>query len=176
MSNLTLAYLLIALGLLLLVAELFIPSAGLLLVLAIVALVAGVAMTFLNSSDPYTGVVTLIGVFIAVPVVVGVALHYWPRTRFGKRFILNQPADDTTVANMPVHLELEALRGRYGRTVSALRPSGVTEFDGRQVDTMSEGMMIGPGEWVKCIDVRAGKVIVRRVDRPDLGELENITF
>jgi membrane-bound serine protease (ClpP class) len=176
MSNLTLAYLLIVVGLLLLVAELFIPSAGLLLVLAVVALVAGVAMTFIYGNDPYTGVVTLFGVFIAIPIVVSVALHYWPKTRWGKRFQLNPPEDDATVANMPVHLELEALRGRHGRTVSALRPSGVTEFDGRQVDTISEGMMIEPGEWVKCIDVRAGKVIVRRVDKPDLGELENITF
>ena len=28
------------------------------------------------------------------------------------------------------------LRGRYGRTISALRPSGTTEFDGRRIDTL----------------------------------------
>ena len=77
------------------------------------------------------------------------------------------------VAAMPVNLELEQLRGRYGKTVSSLRPAGITEFDGRRVDTMSEGVMIGPDEWVRCIDVKAGKVVVRQVDRPpDLAGMD----
>ena len=68
---------------------------------------------------------------------------------------------------------LEQLRGRYGRTVSSLRPAGITEFDGRRIDTMSDGTMIEPGQWVRCIDVRAGKVVVRQVDRPpDLADME----
>ena len=68
---------------------------------------------------------------------------------------------------------VEALRGRYGRTVSALRPAGVTEFDGKRVDTMSEGQMIDPGVWVRCIDVKSGTVIVRQVDKPpDLANME----
>jgi membrane-bound ClpP family serine protease len=63
-------------------------------------------------------------------------------------------------------LELEQLRGRYGKTVSSLRPAGITEFDGRRVDTLSEGDMIDPGQWVRCVDVKAGRVIVRPVERP----------
>ena len=55
---------------------------------------------------------------------------------------------------MPVNLELEQLRGRYGKTLSALRPAGVTDFDGRRVDTMSEGTLIEAGQWVRCIDVQ----------------------
>ena len=72
--------------------------------------------------------------------------------------------------------ELEELRGRFGRTLSALRPSGVTDFDGRRVDTITEGMMVEPGQWVRCVDVRAGKVIVRPADKPDLGGLETAVF
>jgi hypothetical protein len=33
-------------------------------------------------------------------------------------------------------------------------------------------MMVEPGQWVRCIDVRAGRVVVRAVERPDLGDLE----
>jgi membrane-bound ClpP family serine protease len=47
-----------------------------------------------------------------------------------------------------------------------LRPAGITEFDGRRVDTMSDGPLIEAGKWVRCIDVHAGKVIVRQVDAP----------
>src|SRR5262249_54971667 len=129
--SLGLAYLLIALGLLLLAAELFIPSGGLLGVLSLAALVVGVAMTFLYSEDASTGIITLIGVFIAVPVLSSVLLHYWPKTPMGKRFFLAGPDEDATVASMPVNMELEQLRGRFGKTVTALRPAGTTEFDGR---------------------------------------------
>jgi membrane-bound serine protease (ClpP class) len=82
--------------------------------------------------------------------------------------------DDATVASMPVNLELEQLRGHHGRTISSLRPAGVTDFDGRRVDTMSEGPLIEAGKWVRCIDVRAGKVIVREVDAPPA--MENLDF
>jgi membrane-bound serine protease (ClpP class) len=77
---------------------------------------------------------------------------------------------------MPVNVELEQLRGKIGRAMSALRPGGVTDFDGKRIDTITEGMMVEPGEWVRCIDVRAGKVIVRPIPAPDLGKLENLQF
>jgi membrane-bound ClpP family serine protease len=171
--SLTLAFLLILVGLLLLVAELFIPSGGALLALSLAAIVIGVAMTFSYSNDPSTGLITLIGVFVVIPAVVGVMLHYWPKTRMGRRFFLSGPEQDATIASMPVHLELEQLRGRFGRATSALRPAGVVDFDGRRVDSITEGMMVEPGQWVRCIDVKAGKVIVRPVQKPDLGDLES---
>jgi membrane-bound serine protease (ClpP class) len=174
--SLTLAYLLIIAGFLLLVAELFIPSSGVLLVLSLVAIGFGVAMTFMYSEDPTTGVITLICVFTAIPVLGGIMLHYWPKTRVGRRFFLKGPEEDATIASMPVNIELEQLRGRFGRAISALRPAGVAEFDGRRIDTLTEGMMVEPGQWVRCIDVRAGKVIVRAVEKPDLGDLETAFF
>ncbi len=174
--SLVLAYVLIAAGLLLLVAELFIPSHGLFFAASLSALVAGVTLTFIHSDDPTLGLVTMIGVFIAVPFLLGILFHYWPRTRVGKRFFLNGPQEDATIASMPVNIELEQLRGRFGRAVSPLRPGGVTDFDGRRVDTITEGMMVEPGQWVRCIDVKAGKVIVRLVEKPDLGDLETAFF
>jgi membrane-bound serine protease (ClpP class) len=92
----------------------------------------------------------------------------------GQRFILKAPEDDdATVAAMPVNVELEGLRGRYGRALSSLRPAGVVDFDGKRVDTISEGLLVEEGQWVRCIEVKAGKVIVRPVDKPDLGTLES---
>jgi membrane-bound ClpP family serine protease len=171
MENLTLAYVLIGLGLALLLAELFLPTGGILFVLSVGALVVGVAMTF--SYDQSTGVVTLIAVFVAIPLLGAIAFHYWPKTPLGKRFVLSGPEQDATVASMPVNLELEQLRGRYGRTISALRPAGITEFDSRRVDTMSEGPLIEPGQWVRCIDVKAGRVIVRQIEKPpDLADFD----
>jgi membrane-bound serine protease (ClpP class) len=171
MDNLTLAYVLIGLGLVLLLAELFLPTGGVLFVLSLVALIVGVTMTF--KYDQSTGIVTLIAVFVAIPILGAAAFHYWPKTPMGKRFVLTGPEEDATVATMPVNIELEQLRGRYGRTISSLRPSGITDFDGRRVDTMSEGPLIEPGQWVRCIDVKAGRVVVRQVDKPpDLADFD----
>jgi membrane-bound ClpP family serine protease len=175
MDNLLVAYGLIVLGLVLLAAELFLPTGGILFVLAVGALVVGVAMAFAESTS--RGMVTLIAIFVIIPIVGPILIHYWPKTPVGKRFFLNRPDEDDTLANMPVNLELEQLRGRYGRAVSWLRPAGTAEFDGRRIDIMSEGEMIEPGQWVRCIDVTAGKVIVRKVERPpDLADMEPTDF
>jgi membrane-bound ClpP family serine protease len=174
--SLTLAYVLIIAGFLLLVAEMFVPTSGVLVVISLTAVGFGVAMTFMYSEDPAIGVITLICVFVAMPLFGLVLVHYWPKTRVGKRFFLSGPDEDATIASMPVLIELEQLRGRFGRAISALRPAGVSEFDGRRVDTITEGLMVAPGQWVRCIDVKAGKVIVRPVEKPDLGDLETAFF
>jgi membrane-bound serine protease (ClpP class) len=66
-----------------------------------------------------------------------------------------------------------------------LRPSGVVDFDGKRIDTLTEGFPVDAGAWVRCIEVKAGKVIVRQVDGPDadgpdrrthLTDLENLDF
>ena len=171
---LTIALVLIALGFLLLAAELIIPTSGTLFVLAVTAIIVGVATAFYY--DTQAGMVTLVCVGIAFPLALGVVLHYWPKTPMGKRMILADADSDDTLARMPVLLELESLRGRFGRTVSTLRPSGITDFDGRRVDTITEGMMVEPGRWVRCVDVKAGKVIVRPVEKPNLGDLETAVF
>jgi membrane-bound ClpP family serine protease len=171
---LTMGLVLIGVGFLLLVAELFIPTSGTLLVLSFLAMAAGVALTF--NYDTRTGVYTLLGLFVALPLVGGLMLYYWPKTSMGKRFFLTRPDADATLASMPINKELEQLRGRFGRAISALRPSGVVDFDGRRVDTVTEGMMVEPGQWVRCVDVQANRVVVRPVDKPNLDTLETADF
>jgi membrane-bound ClpP family serine protease len=172
--NLTLAYTLIAVGFLLLAAELFIPTSGTLFVFALAAIAGGVVMAFMY--DTSTGLVTLIVVVIAMPVAGSVLLHYWPKTPMGKRLFLSTPLDDEKAALMPVHLELESLRGRFGKAVGSLRPSGIADFDGWRVDVITEGLMVDSGQWVRCMDVKAGRVIVRPVEKPNLEDLENVDF
>ena len=79
--------------------------------------------------------------------------------------MLVHPDEDDTMATMPNYIEREQLRGRYGRTVSALRPSGVTEFDGRRVDTITLGEMIYAGQWGRVSSVRWRRVRVGRCRR-----------
>ena len=173
-NYLTLGLVLIGAGFLLLAAESFVPHGGVLAAVAVGCLCVGVGCTF--AFDTSAGVLTLVGVFVALPIVGSLLLHYWPRTPIGRQFVLAGSEEGDTVAALPVNQELEQLRGRYGRTLSALRPAGVVDFDGRRVDTLTEGMMVDPGQWVRCVDVRAGKVIVRPAERPRLDALETGFF
>ena len=172
---LSLAYVLIGLGVLLMLAELLIPTGGLLLLAAGACIVVGVALTFFYGSLQ-AGMLTLVGVCVILPIVGGVMFYLWPHTPMGKRLVPPTSEDATVVAAMPVLAELEMLRGRIGRTVSPMRPSGVVDFDGRRIDCITEGMMIDANQWVKCIDVKAGRVTVRQIEQPSLDDLENTDF
>jgi membrane-bound serine protease (ClpP class) len=171
----TLGYLLVLAGLIIMAAELLVPTGGILLAIGTGAIIVGVAMTF--SYDTTRGIILIAALCIILPTVGPLMLYFWPRTPMGRRLVLSTCEEDAAIATMPVNLELEGLRGRYGRTLSALRPSGVTDFDGQRVDTLSEGGFIEAGKWVRCVDVRAGRVVVREIEAPpDLAALDPEDF
>ncbi len=50
-------------------------------------------------------------------------------------------------------------------------PSGAVDIDGTIVDALSEGMAIEAGGWVKVIEVRGTRVVVRPTDeRPQTAD------
>jgi len=175
MEPLTLAYVLIAIGVLLLVGELFLPHAGMLALLATLCILIGIGLAFIYG-DASTGLLTLLAVFVGGPVLGGLLFVLWPYTPLGRSSLRVAPDQDETVATMPVNLELEALRSKFGRALSDLRPSGVVDFSGKRIDAITEGMMVPAGAWVRCIDVKAGRVLVREVDKPSLADLESADF
>ncbi len=172
MDYLTIGFALIALAVVLAAAELVIPSGGSILVVAAVLDLIGILVVFVYG-DVYLGFATLVGQAILLPIFVVLAMYIWPRTPFGRRMIVEgQPTDEKLVA-FPGGEELEQLRGRVGKAVSVLRPAGVVEFDGRRVDCLSEGVLIEPNTWVRCIDVKGATVIVRPLENaPDLANFE----
>jgi membrane-bound ClpP family serine protease len=173
MDNLTLAYVLIGSGIVLMLAEMVLPTGGLLFIPAAGVIIAGTALTFFHG-EPYVGFATLTGVFIIVPIIGSLALKMLPYSPFGSK--LDAPEDDVTVADMPGIQGLEQYAGRVGKAASPLRPAGIVEFDGRRVDCVSEGMMIDADSWVRCVAVRSGRVIVRQIDTPNPKAFENTDF
>jgi membrane-bound serine protease (ClpP class) len=173
--NLTTAYILIAAGFLLLFLELFVPSAGVLSVLSVLSLIAGIVFAF-QYGGVTVGIVTLVGVVIVAPIFGALLLAWWPKTYLGKRLVLTPPKPSESAEDQESRRRLEGMQGRIGRALSALRPAGVVDFDGERVDTITEGMMVDADQWVRCIAVREGKVIVRPLDKNFLDDLEKADF
>ena len=166
---LTVALVLIGFGVVLLAAEFFLPTGGVLVVAAVGCFAVAVGL-ILYYGTTYEAVAAVIGLSIGLPIAGGVMFYGWRRLS-----LKGGPGSESasaTVTAAPEVAELELLRGRHGRTVSPMRPSGTVDFDGRRIDALTEGMMLDPGVPVKCVDVRAGRVIVRRVEQPgDLSDM-----
>jgi len=161
---LTVALLLIGIGVVFLAAEFFFPTGGVLVVAGVGCFALAVGLNALYGDTQET-VAAVIALSVGLPIAGSVMFYGW--RRMALKSALDPDNVDATVANTA-----EALKGRHGKTVTPMRPSGVVEFDGRRVDALTEGLMIEAGAWVKCVDVRAGRVVVRRVESPgDLADM-----
>jgi membrane-bound serine protease (ClpP class) len=174
MDPIILAYILIAIGVVLTLAEMVIPTGFVMVAIGVCAAFVGVGLLFLHGSME-TALMALLSLCVGGPLLGGLIFYLWPYSPMGRKLI-RASEDGGTVAHMSGNVELEALRGKIGRAVSPLRPSGVAEFDGRRIDVITEGLMVEVGQWVKCVDVRANKVLVRPADKPTLDDFERADF
>lgn len=157
------AMLLLILGLALIVLEMFIPSGGLLGVLAAAAVVGSMFVAVKYSPSTAVGASFVIGELIGVCVVIALALKYWPNTAIGRRIAPELPRPEDVLPSN----EFQDLLGKIGHAKSPMLPSGAVQIDGRTVNAVSEGMAIDAGQLVKVIEVRGNRIVVRPCsDRP----------
>ncbi len=163
---LVLAALLVGAGLLLMSAEFFLPTGGIFLVAGLAGWAGAIGVLLLYGTATEASV-AVIAMAIGVPIGGSIAVWLWKKSASR----LGLPPNAATALDPTEAGELVALKGRYGVTATPMRPSGAVVIDGRRVDAMTEGLMLDAGVSVKCVDVRIGRVIVRRADAPKLTDL-----
>jgi membrane-bound ClpP family serine protease len=161
MDYLTVALILFTLGVVMLLAEVLLPTGGILVVASLLFFALGVGIILARGTTT-EAVVAVAGLAVGLPAAGFVAVSAWRRMSIGTVL----PDDATAPGTIPGAAELEALKNRTGKTVSPMRPSGTVEFDGRRVDAMTEGVMLDAGVWVRCVGVRGTTVIVRQMEPP----------
>ena len=169
----TIALLLMAVGLVLIVAEVFIPSGGAISVCSAVTILAGVyyAWTAWGSSSPLKLVAYLASLSILIPTGIGTALYMLPHTRVGKAAILSGPTPEETDAFGDLERKHAAFVGQFGVTVTVLNPAGTVRIGGERVACQSEGSIIEHGVTVRVVSARYNFVIVRAATGSELAAL-----
>ena len=148
-------------GLALLVIEMFTPGFGVFGFSGIVFLIVSVAMLG-HQAGALAGVGLLIVNIALVAIILSVALRSASVGRLSKSPLIlketERPEDGYLASN-----DLSAYVGKKGRTLTALRPSGIAEFDGARVDVVSNGSFILPEAEVIVENVEGSKVVVQEV-------------
>jgi membrane-bound ClpP family serine protease len=155
MDPLIWAGLLLLVGLVLIMTEVFVPSGGILGVLSFTAVVAAIAMAFFQGGA-LAGLLFLLAALIAVPLIL-------PDPPIGRRLLASVPSAEEVLPDDAERRALRELVGKVGRAQTQMLPSGAVEIDGRTIDAVSDGMPIEPGQPVRVVDVHGTRVTVRLV-------------
>jgi membrane-bound ClpP family serine protease len=148
-------------GMLLLLADFFLPSHGLLTLASFAML--GVALYGTFQLNQGAGLVALALLLVCVPTMLAVAVRYWHRTWVGKRISPPNPVL-TEADRLPVE-ELDGFIGQAGRSLTPLRPVGMCLFGDKRVECVAEVNMIGAGVEVEGIRLSDRTLVVRAAVR-----------
>lgn len=159
MSELAVLLLLFGVGVMMLVSELFIPSHGILTVVGVGFLIAGVVATFQTYGEK-AGAIAIICCLVALPIFTVAAVRIWPKTWVGRRIAPPNPVATTRDTSVPV-VELSRYIGQTGRSTTPLRPVGICDFDGRRIPCIAEFGMVEAGVMVEGLRMTGGNLSVQ---------------
>jgi Membrane-bound serine protease (ClpP class) len=154
------AILLLALGLIFLVLEFFIPSGGGLAVLCALSLLGAIIVGFM--AGPWTGAAILLTEVLIVPAALAAAVKWWPETPIGRLILIPRPASpDEVLPDTENYRGLKDLVGKRGTARGLMVPSGIVLIENRQYDAVSEGTTIEAGQNVLVVGVSTQRLVVR---------------
>ena len=168
-SNAVFAILLLIVGLAILLAEVFVPSGGLLGVITFISLIVSLMFAYRawGTTHPNIFGVFCVLLLLLVPTVISIGFYMLPRTSFGKKVLLNAPDSKDLTPYSEESSRLEKLVGQFGTALSMLNPGGLVSLGGRRLHALSEGLGVEPGASVEVVAVRGTSVVVRPGNPPE---------
>jgi len=161
--------LLFAVGVLIAIIEVMIPSGGLLAVVALFCFCSSIACAYEHSG--WAAIVMGCAQGICVPLTILWAFKVLPKTSLGKKLILATPdqrrGDENQKDNRQLTLQIEQyqnLVGCEGVLVTPLRPSGTVEINGERISVVSDGEPIPKGTRVRVTQVEGNRIVVKAAD------------
>ena len=165
MSDQMLLYLgigLLAMSLLLVVVEAFIPSGGVIGAVALLMAIAGIVALFRH--DTGWGVAGMLVTVVLGPMVFFFALSMLPSTPLGRRLI-GQPSDEERAeheaSERALHDRYLAMVGLEGVAITDLRPVGKAKFGNERYQVLAEGGLIDIGTRIRITSAGPNLIKVR---------------
>lgn len=148
-------------GILLLLAEFFVPGAVLGILGAISVVTSGIWACYIYPDQAFIIVVgDLVGVMAAI--LLGIFLI--TKTGLARGLILEDTFDQDR--GYVSDVTDVSLVGAIGEVYSALRPAGAVTINNRRVSAVADGSFIDQGVPVRVIEVQGNRVVVERVHEP----------
>ena len=148
--------------------ELFVPSAGVLAVIAATLVLSGVIVAYFSSFT--AGLIITIATSIAIPFLIALAIKVWPSTPIGRRILIGRMTEDDVLPTGEQYEGLKDLVGRVGIARTKMLPSGLIRIDDQSYDAISDGFAIEPGQKVEVTAIRTNKILVRPYDESVAAE------
>jgi membrane-bound ClpP family serine protease len=142
----------VIIGIALVVIEvLFVPGTTFVGLIGFLLMAVGVWYCF-NNYGSKAGILLASGSLVLM-----VLIFYWGyKKNVWKKFALNTENDVRLAQKAIDYLQV----GQEGITISALRPSGIAEFDGKRIEVQTFGELLDAGVNVKIIEIKGNEVFV----------------
>jgi membrane-bound serine protease (ClpP class) len=144
------------LGVVVLISEFLIPSAGLLSILSTGLFGYSLYIIFAEISTK-AGFVLLGADLVLIPVLVIVGLKMIARSPLALRRSLSSAEGVTSQSEHMIKLV-----GKEGRAVSLLRPAGIAEIEGKRYDVVSKGEFLDKGTGIVVETATGNQIIVKK--------------
>ena len=148
------------LGMLAILAEVFVPAAGLLGLAGGASLVASIVVAFARVG-PAAGWGLLLFAVAGVPLLLFAALRLFPASRAGRWLVLSHTQGGDKGYSMRDPAEAAGLLGREAVALTDLRPVGTAEIDGRRYSVVTDGEYVDQGRKVRVARVEGNRIVVR---------------
>ncbi len=162
------AILALVVTLMLFVAEIFLPSGGLIAVLALTCMASSVWAAWMAwwGTSPTLWWTYIASVIILIPTTVGFAVKFFPNTSWGKKIIHELPTLEEVTGFQQETAHLQSLIGKTGKTQTLLNPSGFVLVDHERLHCESQGMIIETQTDVEVIAVEGARLVVKVKKQP----------
>ncbi len=155
MKNLAIPIILQLLGVVVIVSEVILPSAGLLSAAAAALFCYSLYLVFTNVST-FAGSLFLAADLIIIPILVIYALKLLARSPATLRKTLSK--EEGVLSQSP---DLEKYQDLSGVAVTNLRPAGAAVIDGKRLDVVSRGEYVDKDSEIIVIKVTGNQIVVK---------------
>ena len=150
-----------AAGVLAIILEVFVPSAGIIGIAGLGLIIASIVIAFQRLGN-LIGSIYLAVVLVLVPVFIVLYFRFFPRSPVG-RWLISQDRQDKEKGYSSFTPEKYVdLVGKEGTSLTILRPVGTVRIDGQKFSAVTGGEFIEKDKPVKVVKVEGSRVVVRQ--------------